>query len=169
MKQKVNWSEIASSLDITNGHAARMRFHRFKQQMEGIPPKPQVRKPKSDAPRGKKKNDGAGNTQELSHSPDRQRGEEAAPYVEREIQRPEDSMAGIQQAMGSSVQVEIEPVGAAFQRPAGLPSVLDSEKTHILAVHGGLSNVTMKHEEQTGSTTATAMMEPEPNIKTELC
>ncbi|KAG7010099.1 hypothetical protein G7Y79_00001g003710 [Physcia stellaris] len=128
MKQKVNWSEIASSLDITNGHAARMRFHRFKQQMEGIPPKPQVRKPKSDAPRGKKKNDGAGNTQELSHSPDRQRGEEAAPYVEREIQRPEDSMAGIQQAMGSSVQVEIEPVGQPFNGRLGYRAFWTAKK-----------------------------------------
>lgn len=169
MKQKVNWSEIASSLDITNGHAARMRFHRFKQQMEGIRPRPQVRKPKLDAPRGKKKNDVAGNTQELSHSPDKHRGEEAAPYVKPEIQRPDDSMAGVQQAMGSSVQVETEPVGAALQRPAGLPSVLDSERTHFLAVHAGVSDVTMQHEEQTRSTTATVMMEPEPNIKTELC
>ncbi len=43
---------MASQLDITNGHAARMRFSRFKQQMEGIPPAP--RKPRSAVPRNKK-------------------------------------------------------------------------------------------------------------------
>ena len=43
---------VADSLDITNGHAARMRFSRFKQQMEGIPTTP--RKPRPSAPRRKK-------------------------------------------------------------------------------------------------------------------
>ena len=38
---------MASDLEITNGHAARMRFSRFKQHMEGVPPTP--RKPRSDA------------------------------------------------------------------------------------------------------------------------
>lgn len=40
---------VASQLGITNGHAARMRFSRFKQQMEGIPTTP--RKPRSSGPR----------------------------------------------------------------------------------------------------------------------
>ena len=39
-------------MGITNGHAARMRFSRFKQQMEGIPPAP--RKPRSAATHQKK-------------------------------------------------------------------------------------------------------------------
>ena len=43
---------MAGQLDITNGHAARMRFSRFKQQMEGIPPAP--RKPRTTTPRSKK-------------------------------------------------------------------------------------------------------------------
>ena len=43
---------VADSLEITNGHAARMRFSRFKQQMEGIPTTP--RKPRPSAPRRKK-------------------------------------------------------------------------------------------------------------------
>ena len=41
---KVDWNDVAENLDITNGHAARMRFSRFKQQMEGVQP-PQ-RKPR---------------------------------------------------------------------------------------------------------------------------
>ena len=36
---------VAGDLEITNGHAARMRFSRFKQHMEGVPPTP--RKPRS--------------------------------------------------------------------------------------------------------------------------
>lgn len=37
---QVDWNHVAGNLSITNGHAARMRFSRFKQQMEGIPPTP---------------------------------------------------------------------------------------------------------------------------------
>ncbi|RJE19931.1 hypothetical protein PHISCL_07734 [Aspergillus sclerotialis] len=33
--KSVDWSRIATDLQISNGHAARMRFSRFKQQMEG--------------------------------------------------------------------------------------------------------------------------------------
>jgi hypothetical protein len=46
----VDWNEVASGLDITNGHAARMRFSRFKAQIEGLPT--QSSKPR--APRTKK-------------------------------------------------------------------------------------------------------------------
>ena len=49
---QIDWNNVAGQLDITNGHAARMRFSRFKQQMEGIPPAP--RKPRSAVPRNKK-------------------------------------------------------------------------------------------------------------------
>ena len=38
--EKVDWNAVAGELDITNGHAARMRFSRFKQQMEGVAPAP---------------------------------------------------------------------------------------------------------------------------------
>lgn len=48
----IDWNLVASQLDITNGHAARMRFSRFKQHMEGVPPIP--RKPRVGMPRQKK-------------------------------------------------------------------------------------------------------------------
>jgi hypothetical protein len=35
---QIDWNLVASQLDITNGHAARMRFSRFKQHMEGVVP-----------------------------------------------------------------------------------------------------------------------------------
>ena len=49
---EIDWNAVASELGITNGHAARMRYSRFKMQMEGKPPAP--RKPRSAAPRNKK-------------------------------------------------------------------------------------------------------------------
>ena len=135
--------------------------------MEGIQPKPQARKTKSDDPRGKKKqNNVAGDTRELRQSSDEKREEEVAAYVKPEIEMPEDLRAGIQQAMGSSVRVKIEPMGAALQPLAGLPSVLGSEGAHCLEVHGGSSDVAMQHEEQTRTTKPT--VKPEPKIKTEL-
>lgn len=45
---------MASELDITNGHAARMRFSRFKQQMEGVVP--QQRKPRETKKKEKPEN-----------------------------------------------------------------------------------------------------------------
>lgn len=57
----IDWSEVASGLEITNGHAARMRYSRFKAQIEGLPTqsKPRAARPKKDAPaaaKGKGKN-----------------------------------------------------------------------------------------------------------------
>ncbi|KAL8721182.1 MAG: hypothetical protein Q9181_007761, partial [Wetmoreana brouardii] len=43
--EQIDWNAVATELEITNGHAARMRYSRFKQQMEGITP--QVRKPRA--------------------------------------------------------------------------------------------------------------------------
>lgn len=48
----IDWNLVAGSLEITNGHAARMRYSRFKQHMEGATT--QTRAPKS----GKKEKEG---------------------------------------------------------------------------------------------------------------
>ena len=40
---QIDWSSVASQLDITNGHAARMRFSRFRAQMEGTTSTPRKR------------------------------------------------------------------------------------------------------------------------------
>lgn len=49
---QIDWQEVADQLDITNGHAARMRYSRFKAQMEGTPT--QTRKPRATGPRQRK-------------------------------------------------------------------------------------------------------------------
>lgn len=51
----VDWNLVASTLDITNGHAARMRYSRFRQHMEGRPtPQRGTRKEKAKDGGGKK-------------------------------------------------------------------------------------------------------------------
>ncbi|KAI9894836.1 MAG: hypothetical protein M1814_000056 [Vezdaea aestivalis] len=37
--KSIDWNEVARDLKITNGHAARMRFSRFKGQIEGRQPR----------------------------------------------------------------------------------------------------------------------------------
>ena len=40
MDTQVDWTLVADNMDITNGHAARMRFARYKNQVEGVQPRP---------------------------------------------------------------------------------------------------------------------------------
>lgn len=47
--KSIDWNEVAAKLDITNGHAARMRFSRFKQQIEGTASTPRGSRAKKDA------------------------------------------------------------------------------------------------------------------------
>ncbi|PGH17707.1 hypothetical protein AJ80_04715 [Polytolypa hystricis UAMH7299] len=44
--KSIDWSLVASQLEITNGHAARMRFSRFRQHMEGTSTTPRTQRPK---------------------------------------------------------------------------------------------------------------------------
>ncbi|PGH06051.1 hypothetical protein GX51_02642 [Blastomyces parvus] len=49
--KSIDWNLVASQLEISNGHAARMRFSRFRQHMEGITTthrSPRPKKHKSD-------------------------------------------------------------------------------------------------------------------------
>jgi hypothetical protein len=50
----IDWNLVADGLDITNGHAARMRFSRLKQHMEGIPTQPRNPRPRKDGVMGTK-------------------------------------------------------------------------------------------------------------------
>lgn len=54
----INWQEVADNIGIKNGHAARMRWSRFKQHAEGTPPQPkQTKAKKNDGEKGKGKRD----------------------------------------------------------------------------------------------------------------
>ncbi|PYH99937.1 hypothetical protein BO71DRAFT_288306, partial [Aspergillus ellipticus CBS 707.79] len=47
--KSIDWNLVASQLEISNGHAARMRYSRFRQQMEGLTSKPRAPRPKKPA------------------------------------------------------------------------------------------------------------------------
>jgi hypothetical protein len=49
--RQIDWPLVASELDITNGHAARMRFSRFRQHMEGGNPSTRRARPEAQATR----------------------------------------------------------------------------------------------------------------------
>jgi len=51
---KVDWNQVAQDMEITNGHAARMRYARFKNQMEGTVPKSRPPRDKSSPPKPKR-------------------------------------------------------------------------------------------------------------------
>ncbi|KAH8698331.1 hypothetical protein BGW36DRAFT_357870 [Talaromyces proteolyticus] len=53
----IDWSDVATDLEISNGHAARMRYSRFRQQMEGTisvsrNPKPKKATGRADSGKG---------------------------------------------------------------------------------------------------------------------
>lgn len=51
---QVDWALVADNMDITNGHAARMRYARYKNQVEGVQPRP--REPRNPNSSGSSKN-----------------------------------------------------------------------------------------------------------------
>ncbi|KAI4153670.1 MAG: hypothetical protein LQ340_002173 [Diploschistes diacapsis] len=70
--KNVNWQKVADDMGIGKGHAARMRYHRFKQNMEGEKPSrrtratdPEERKQRKRRVRAaRKKSEGGEDTQE---------------------------------------------------------------------------------------------------------
>jgi hypothetical protein len=46
--RSIDWNAVADKLDISNGHAARMRYSRMKTQFEGVPPQPRAPRPKKE-------------------------------------------------------------------------------------------------------------------------
>ncbi|GAB1211554.1 hypothetical protein ATERTT37_000677 [Aspergillus terreus] len=51
--KSIDWNLVASQLEISNGHAARMRYSRFRQQMEGITSTPRFSRPKKTPSKAK--------------------------------------------------------------------------------------------------------------------
>ncbi|BDD55857.1 hypothetical protein MPDQ_004873 [Monascus purpureus] len=73
--KSIDWNLVASQLDISNGHAARMRYSRFRQQMqimEGITPITRTNRPRKSGSKGEKgsaKTDGQSVKHSTSASP----------------------------------------------------------------------------------------------------
>ena len=53
--KSVNWQDVADNIGIKNGHAARMRWSRFKMHAEGTPPQTKTAKAKKDAEKNGKR------------------------------------------------------------------------------------------------------------------
>lgn len=54
--RSIDWNSVADKLDISNGHAARMRYSRMKTQFEGVPAQSRTAKPKKEKPNNKPAN-----------------------------------------------------------------------------------------------------------------
>lgn len=51
--RNIDWNAVADKLDISNGHAARMRYSRMKPQFEGVAAQPRTPRPKKEKTSGK--------------------------------------------------------------------------------------------------------------------
>lgn len=47
--RQIDWNSVAAQMEISNGHAARMRYSRFRQQMEGTTSTPRGSRPRKNA------------------------------------------------------------------------------------------------------------------------
>ena len=106
---QIDWNDVASDLDITNGHAARMRFSRFKQQMEGI--QPPRRKPRTA------KEEPKPNSKSKIKTETRLRKEDPE-VIKKKPAQPTPSLYD-QAPVEESVRIKDEPVENSYQGNVG--------------------------------------------------
>ncbi|GFF35271.1 hypothetical protein IFM61606_02844 [Aspergillus udagawae] len=103
---QIDWNLVASQLEISNGHAARMRYSRFRQQMEGITSTPRSSRPKKTAAKT-----GKGTTSKADLLKDRGSSQ---PLVKQENAGP---------AYESNPYIKVDPYGHEVQNLAEIPHV----------------------------------------------
>ena len=99
---QIDWQQVANQLDITNGHAARMRYSRFKQQMEGV--QPTARKARTATPRQKKAKP------DKSEKDKKQTEEHQVPIFKVEKEEDVDEMPGVEPTVKEEYFLKPEPV-----------------------------------------------------------
>ena len=121
---QVDWAQVAEELDITNGHAARMRFSRFKQQIEGGSigggsggvgggrrPREALDRPKNGNKKMKKKRS-AKKRAKLSGGESDDDSEERKPVMKKEgsgrVKREGSPAPGMDLSMGMDAKVKVE-------------------------------------------------------------
>jgi hypothetical protein len=115
----IDWNLVAAGLDITNGHAARMRFSRFKQHMEGIPTQPRKPRPKKDGVKDTKNAKG----KRLKREPDGDikgedmKGEDGEAEGARVKPEPGSQMKGEPRVMEDSKGIEQPPAVRVKREP----------------------------------------------------
>ncbi|KAM0805327.1 hypothetical protein BDR22DRAFT_942918, partial [Usnea florida] len=101
--KSIDWQQVADQLDITNGHAARMRYSRFKQQMEGVAPV--QRKAKTAVPRQKKSKPAKPDKKD-KRQPEEHQGQIFKVEKEEDV----DAMSGVEPIVKEEPSVKLEPV-----------------------------------------------------------
>lgn len=90
-------------MDITNGHAARMRYSRFKQQMEGVAPAP--RKARNTVPRQKKAKPDKSDKKDQTPAEEHQ-----GTVFKAEKEEDMDAMSGVEPTVKEEHSVKPEPI-----------------------------------------------------------
>ncbi|RHZ72353.1 hypothetical protein CDV55_105384 [Aspergillus turcosus] len=104
--KSIDWNLVASQLEISNGHAARMRYSRFRQQMEGITSTPRSSRPKKTPAKTGKGLASKADLLKDKSSPQ--------PPVKQENARP---------AYESNSYIKVDPYGHEVQNLADIPHV----------------------------------------------
>ncbi|KAF6232264.1 hypothetical protein HO173_009647 [Letharia columbiana] len=99
--KSIDWQQVADQLDITNGHAARMRYSRFKQQMEGVAPAP--RKARAAVPRQRT------SKPDKSDKNKTQTEEHQGTVFKADKEENMDAMSGVEQTVKAEHFVKPEP------------------------------------------------------------
>jgi hypothetical protein len=105
----IDWNMVAGSLEITNGHAARMRYSRFKQHMEGVTTQPRApRRGGKKEKGGKEGKEGLKKGKKRAFEEDGDDKAQAASYVKKEIPGP--GHADVDVKMEGGARVKNEPI-----------------------------------------------------------
>jgi hypothetical protein len=141
--RSIDWNSVADKLDISNGHAARMRYSRMKSQFEGVAAQPRAPRPKKEKKSSKStsKDKGKGKRLLLEEEEERLTREEICNErpelqypTEKRIKRnpPPDLEAPLQHLVPNPYEQFMDPTWSAptikFEAPiaeSGLTSISD--------------------------------------------
>lgn len=110
--KSIDWNMVAGSLEITNGHAARMRYSRFKQHVEGVTTQP--RAPRTGGKKQKEGKEGKEGMEAVKKGKKRGFEEDgddrvqAASYVKREIPGPESAIGRVKKEGDMRIKNELD-------------------------------------------------------------
>lgn len=151
--RSIDWNVVADKLEISNGHAARMRYSRMKTQFEGMPAQPRAPRPKKEKSNSKPtaKETTKGKRQLLEEEEERLTREN---IVDDELQYPPEKRIRRNPALESEAPLHhlrpshyerfADPTWASpmikFEHTASVPSI------NVASIGGHSSQTTVKQE-----------------------
>ena len=135
----IDWNVVADGLGITNGHAARMRYSRFKQHIEGIPTQSRSTKNKNDD-----KKEGKAAKGQKRKSPDGEEGGKEESKAEKKHEPVKEEVFKMEAAVSDILVTSVKPEPGIKTEPA-----LD----HPLQACHGPQTVDVKVEQMPANTT----------------